>query len=209
MNTQNSDFKFLLEQFDDVKIMRYQVPGFEQLSLKQKKLIYFLTQATLSGRDITFDQHFKYNLLIRKVLENIYTNYTEQNMNLVSEINAYITGSLDTGLLVISGKTTKKDTFPKIEKEINKIIDGIRTNEIHEDELTKVKNKFETSKVFSDIGVQNKAMNLGYFELLKDINLINTELSQYENVSSKDIMNFCKTNMIDKKCSKLYIHAKN
>ncbi len=85
MNTQNSNFKFLLEQFDDIKIMRYQVPGFEQMSLEQKKLIYFLTQATLSGRDITFDQHYKYNLLIRKVLENIYTNYTEQKMNLVSE----------------------------------------------------------------------------------------------------------------------------
>ncbi len=83
MNTQNNEFRFLLEQFDDVKIMRYQVPGFEQMSLTQKKLIYFLSQATLSGRDITFDQHYKHNLLIRKVLENIHANYTDQKMKLV------------------------------------------------------------------------------------------------------------------------------
>ena len=85
MDTQNIDFKFLLEQFDDIKIMRYQVPGFENMSLKQKQLIYFLSQATLSGRDITFDQHYKYNLLIRNVLENIYINYLEQKINLISE----------------------------------------------------------------------------------------------------------------------------
>lgn len=78
MERKESDFKFLLEQFDDVKIMRYQVPGFEELSLNQKKLVYFLSQATLSGRDITFDQHYKHNLLIRKVLENIYINCKAQ-----------------------------------------------------------------------------------------------------------------------------------
>ena len=83
MKTDN--FRFLLEQFDDIKIMRYLVPGFEEMPLQQKKLIYFLSQATLSGRDITFDQHYKYNLLIRKVLENIFTNYTTHNPNIISE----------------------------------------------------------------------------------------------------------------------------
>jgi len=85
MDNENSNFKFLLEQFDDVKIMRYQVPNFKDLNLNQKKLVYFLSQATLSGRDMTFDQHYKYNLLIRSVLENIYINYTQQKLNLVSE----------------------------------------------------------------------------------------------------------------------------
>ena len=85
MKTEDSKFQFLLEQFDDLKIMRYQVPLFEQFSLQQKKLMYFLSQATLSGRDITFDQHYKYNLLIRKVLENIYINYKSQKSNLISK----------------------------------------------------------------------------------------------------------------------------
>lgn len=69
------DFKFLLEQFADLKIMRYQVPGFDQLNLKQKELIYYLSQAALAGRDILFDQNYKYNLAIRRTLENIVEHY--------------------------------------------------------------------------------------------------------------------------------------
>lgn len=72
---QTEDFKFLLEQFADLKIMRYQVPGFEELSLQQKKLVYYLSEAALCGRDILFDQNFKHNLKIRKTLEEIYKNY--------------------------------------------------------------------------------------------------------------------------------------
>ena len=70
------DFKFLVEQFADLKIMRYQVPGFDSLSLNQKKLVYYLSQAALCGRDIIWDQNCKYNLTVRKTLENIYTTYS-------------------------------------------------------------------------------------------------------------------------------------
>lgn len=69
------DFKYLLEQFADLKIMRYQVPGFDELSLQQKKLVYYLSEAALCGRDIIFDQNYKYNLKIRRTLEEIYKNY--------------------------------------------------------------------------------------------------------------------------------------
>ena len=75
MQNQNNKFEFLLEQFADIKIMRFQVPGFNELSLKQKKLIYFLSEAAISGRDIIFDQNYKYNLLIRKSLEAIYNSF--------------------------------------------------------------------------------------------------------------------------------------
>lgn len=70
-----SDFKFMTEQFSDARILRYQVPGFEDLSLNQKKLIYYLSQAAISGRDITYHQNYQYNLLVRKTLEAIYLNY--------------------------------------------------------------------------------------------------------------------------------------
>lgn len=70
------DFNYLLEQFGDIKIMRYTVPGFEQLHLNQKRLLYFLSQAALCGRDILFDQNFKYNLLLRKTLEGIYQGFS-------------------------------------------------------------------------------------------------------------------------------------
>lgn len=76
-SSQETDtFKYLVEQFADLKILRYQVPGFDSLSVNQKKLIYYLSQATLAGRDIIFDQNGKYNLVIRRSLENIYDTYS-------------------------------------------------------------------------------------------------------------------------------------
>ena len=66
---------YTVEQFADLQILRYRVPGFEDLSLKQKELVYYLTEAALQGRDILFDQNGKYNLTIRRMLEAIYTGY--------------------------------------------------------------------------------------------------------------------------------------
>lgn len=68
-------FLFKTEQFADIKILRYQVPGFDELSLKQKELLYYLYEAANAGRDITWDQHFKHNLCIRKTLEGILNSY--------------------------------------------------------------------------------------------------------------------------------------
>lgn len=69
-------FNYNVEQFADIKVLRYQVPGWEQLTLKEQKLVYYLVQAGLSGRDIMWDQNYRHNLKIRKALENIYTNYS-------------------------------------------------------------------------------------------------------------------------------------
>ena len=68
-------FDYTVEQFADLQILRYRVPGFEELSLKQKELVYYLTEAALQGRDILFDQNGKYNLTIRRMLEAVYTGY--------------------------------------------------------------------------------------------------------------------------------------
>lgn len=68
-------FEYVVDQFADLRILRYQVPGFDDLSLKEKKLVYYLTQAGLSGRDIMWDQNYRHNLRIREVLEHIYTNF--------------------------------------------------------------------------------------------------------------------------------------
>ena len=70
------NFQYFVEKFADLKIMRYQVPGFDELSLEQKKLVYYLNEAALCGRDILFDQNYSKNLRIRKTLEKIYMNYT-------------------------------------------------------------------------------------------------------------------------------------
>ncbi len=69
------EFEYLAEQFADLKIIRYQVPGFDKLSLDQKKLAYYLYQVSLAGRDIIWDQNYRHNLSIRKALENIVSNY--------------------------------------------------------------------------------------------------------------------------------------
>lgn len=66
----------VVDRFADIEVMRYVVPGFYDLTLSQKKLIYFLTEAALHGRDILWDQNGKYNLPIRQLLESVYTNYT-------------------------------------------------------------------------------------------------------------------------------------
>ena len=68
-------FDYTVEQFADLQLLRYKVHGFEELPLEQKKLVYYLSEAALQGRDILFDQNGKYNLIIRKMLETVYTDY--------------------------------------------------------------------------------------------------------------------------------------
>jgi dipeptidyl-peptidase-3 len=70
------DFHYQDERFADLQLLRYRLNGFEKLTLQQKELVYYLSEATLWGRDITFDQFGKYNLRIRKVLEIIYCDLT-------------------------------------------------------------------------------------------------------------------------------------
>ncbi|MDL2215080.1 dihydrofolate reductase, partial [Dysgonomonas sp. OttesenSCG-928-M03] len=74
--SQSTDnFTYEVDAFADLQILRYQVPEFESLTLKQKEMIYYLSQAAIEGRDILFDQNNKYNLAIRRTLEAIYENY--------------------------------------------------------------------------------------------------------------------------------------
>lgn len=74
-------FNWVVDRFDDIKVLQYQVPGFDTLSLDEKQLIYYLNQAALCGRDILYDQNFKYNLPIRRTLEAIYTGYDGDRNN--------------------------------------------------------------------------------------------------------------------------------
>ncbi len=84
-------FEYNVEQFADIKILRYQIPGWENLTLKEQKLVYYLTQAGLSGRDIIWDQNYKHNLKIRKALESIFTNYSgDKSTNDWNAFDTYI-----------------------------------------------------------------------------------------------------------------------
>ncbi len=73
---EEGEFKWVTEQFADLKILRYQVPGFEELPLEHKKLLYYLSEAALAGREIIYDQNYRHNLTIKRTLENIYETYS-------------------------------------------------------------------------------------------------------------------------------------
>ncbi|NNJ88237.1 MAG: dihydrofolate reductase [Eudoraea sp.] len=81
ISTEESSFEYVVEQFADIQILRYQIPGFNELSIEQKKLVYYLSQAGLAGRDIMWDQNYRYNLQIREALENVYENYSGDREN--------------------------------------------------------------------------------------------------------------------------------
>ena len=72
---ETDEFKYQIDRFGEIQILRYQIPGFENMDLRQKKLLFYLGEAAKCGRDITFDQNFKYNLLVRKTLDAIVTTY--------------------------------------------------------------------------------------------------------------------------------------
>ncbi|MCC8187315.1 MAG: dipeptidyl peptidase 3 [Bacteroides sp.] len=86
-----NNLAYNVEQFADLQILRYDVPGFEELSLNQKELIYYLSEAALAGRDILFDQNGKYNLAIRRMLEAVYTQYEgDRNDPEFRELEVYL-----------------------------------------------------------------------------------------------------------------------
>ena len=72
---ENKDFNFHVDRFADIEVLRYEVPEYSRLSLDQKKMLYYLSQAAQMGRDIIWDQNGRYNLQIRQLLEKIYTKY--------------------------------------------------------------------------------------------------------------------------------------
>ena len=71
-------FKYAVDKFADLQILRYEVPGFETLTAKQKELVYYLSEAALCGRDMLWDQNYKYNLTVRKTLEAILNTSIEK-----------------------------------------------------------------------------------------------------------------------------------
>ncbi len=83
------DFNYHAEQFADIRILRYEIPGFEELPLRQKTLIYYLHEAGLAGRDIYWDQNYRFNLIIRKTLEEIINHYSGNRET--EEFNQFIT----------------------------------------------------------------------------------------------------------------------
>lgn len=112
-----------------------------------------------------------------------------KNKKLFSEIAAHTTGSIDPGLFIIEGKPVKGVSMEDAEAAIWEEIERLKTELVSADELTKVKNKIESTMVFSEMSLLDKAMNLAMFELLGDASDFNNETNRYLAVSAEDIKN--------------------
>jgi len=119
---------------------------------------------------------------------------------LFSEINAYLTADIDPGLIIVQGKLMKGVDIQLAEKSVNEVINGLLSRNDIKDEMEKVKNKFESSTVFSNTSILNKAANLSFFELLGDPGLINNEVHSYRNVSHESVIDAIKRYFIPSNC---------
>jgi zinc protease len=130
-----------------------------------------------------------------------------KNKQLFSEINAYMSGDLDKGLFIISGKLVKGVSMEAAEAAIEEELDKFKSKLLEERELTKIKNKLESILVFSEMNILNKAMNLATFELMGDANLINQETEKYLAVSAEKIQHVLTKYVQKENCSTLYYMA--
>ncbi len=131
----------------------------------------------------------------------------QKELKLVTEINCYITGSLDNGLLIIEGKIAPGETFEKIDAEIWKVLEELKHNLLSDSDLERIKNKISTAKEFQEQGLLNRAMNLCLFELLGDANGINEEATLYESITAAHIHTIANEILTTNNCSLLKIKA--
>ncbi len=126
-----------------------------------------------------------------------------------SEINAYITGDIEKGLFIVEGKPSKGVTLQQADEAIWTVLNDLKTNLLPERELNKIFNKLESSTVFGEMNLLNRAMNIAYFELLGDANELNTEIEKYRAVTNADISNYAEKVFTKENCSSLFYYSKN
>jgi zinc protease len=131
-------------------------------------------------------------------------NALVKDVQLFTDINAYIMGDIDAGLFVVTGKLNEGVSFEIAEAAVDKELHKMTQQIVEATELQKVKNKIESTLVFTEMNVLNKAMNLAYAELLGDANNANKEMERYAAVSSADIVRVASYLFKDDNASVLY-----
>jgi predicted Zn-dependent peptidase len=134
-------------------------------------------------------------------------NRLVRDLNLFSEINAYITSDLDPGLVIVTGKLMKGVNVEKAEKAVIQVIDELKDTVPTDTEIDKVKNRYESSSVLSNTSILNKALNLSVYELLGDASRINREVENYRAVSRPMIRDAAIRYLNPENCSTLYYIA--
>lgn len=127
---------------------------------------------------------------------------------LFSNIDCYLTGSIDPGLLIIEGKPSEGVSLEDAKAAIWEELEKLKSELIPGNELQKLQNKIESTLAFSEMNVLNKAINLAFFELLGDADLINEEADLYRSVTSADIQRLSKKIFLKENCSELYYKVK-
>ena len=127
-----------------------------------------------------------------------------RDKKLFSEINAYITSDIDPGLIILQGKLMKGVDIRSAEESVNELIDGLHEIDGIEEEMEKVRNKFESATVFSNTSILNKAVNLANYELLGNPDLINSEVEAYRSVTSEMVAESAERYFRHSNCSTLY-----
>jgi predicted Zn-dependent peptidase len=127
-----------------------------------------------------------------------------RDLKLFSEINAYLTADIDPGLIIIQGKLMKGIDIQLADKAILDVITDLENSTGIKKEMEKVKNKFESSTVFSNTSILNKAVNLSFYELLGDPGLINREIDLYQGVNVERVIETIKKHFTPSNCSTLY-----
>jgi dipeptidyl-peptidase-3 len=190
MTKKTDDFKYFLEQFADIKIMQYKVNDFEKLSVKQKTLIYYLSQASLCGRDIIYDQFYKHNLTIRRTNESIINSFTgDKTTNTYKEFEVYAKRVwFSNG---IHHHYSSDKFFPQIEK--TQFIDLIKQSDFSqmptfENEDIDAFAKRVTNVIYDDKNGIKKVE----FDSSKDI-VNSSAVNFYENVSEEEVIEYNKT----------------
>lgn len=149
--------------------------------------------------------------LVSDILSNgessrFYTSLVKEQ-KLFNSVNAYVSGDIDPGMFLISGFLEKGVSFEKAEAAINEQVARMAAESVKEEELQKVKNKLETALLFSNMKALDKAMNLGYFELMGSASLLNGEDEKYRNVQAAQIQEAVNRCLCPSNCSTLYYKA--
>jgi predicted Zn-dependent peptidase len=131
-------------------------------------------------------------------------NRLVREKNLFSEINAYITSDIDPGLIILSGKLMKGINIDKAENAVNDVINELKDSVLTDNELEKVKNKFESSTVLSNTSILNKALNLSMYELMGDPDLINREVESFRTIDRSMVKDTAIKYLSPENCSTLY-----
>jgi zinc protease len=132
----------------------------------------------------------------------------QRKKHLVSEITAYITGSTDEGLFVITGKLNPKRSFEELDAAMWTVLAQIKNKKMSKSALQQLILKLRTAKAFQDQGLLSRAMNLSFFELLDSAELLNTESARYEQISTSELQTYAQELLDQSRCSLLQIQPK-